>query len=447
MALTQRLSAAQYDTLFKIVGEFVEVANRFDGLYAAFDTDISEIEAELNTEGLLRLYEGVPSNFNSFRSSILGWIGTINGRVANILTDKILVADELLIGSASGIGSILAELIRDMNEASEIGTASVVTVGAITSELDNTDPGSLLLDTTLDGVNTPATGVSANPQYNALVSQLSLTSDNLRVTCTADTNGGLSAYTENFQIYGEPTGSPWSHLSYGSGTGPSLVPLHSQTLLSGLQFTSFVANVPASWTITSGAAGTEILSEATEVYEGATSLELDGTSTDATLTNAVTANTLVPLKRYLFAAYIKSDGLVVAGDLEIMFTGTGYTAGSTEKVAMNTAALNAQTTFGLETFYLNAPAEIPTDLKLSIDLGSASAGKVYIDFMAFGEVTYWDGVNWAIVSGTDPYVVGDEFRLAITNDNAGVFQTYFRKQFLVQIPTGGVPTILDAWAT
>ncbi len=448
MALTQRLSSGEYTTLFTILGEFVEVTNRFDGLYAAFDTDLAEIEADLNTQSLLRLYDGVSTAFDGYRSGVLSWISSNNSKIANILVDKRLLLDTLNMGSSTGIQQVLHDLIIDMNDATQSVTASVVTIGAITTGYENTDPGTLLVDATLDGVTAPHPGVSAHLEYAGKLSQLALTADDLRVVCSADTNTGQTAYNESFELIGNSANNPYHHLAGGSGNGPTLTPIHSQSIISGLQFTTFtVANTPDNWTITSGAAGTEIFKETSAPYEGTNGLKLVGTSTDATLTNTVTTSNLTPDKRYLFCCYIKSDGLTTGGTLTIMLTGTGYTATSSEKISMNEAALDAQTSYGLESFYITMPSEIPTDLKLQIDYASGSAGNVFIDFCAFGEVDYFNGCSFAIASGTDLFVVNDEMRLSITNNNAGVWQTFFRKAFDVQIPTSGSPTQADSLAT
>lgn len=451
MAVPPVLSGAEFDTRFKIMGEFIEATNRFEGLYSAFDTDISEIETELNTESQLRLYDGVPTMWESFRQDILKWIGLNNQKIASMLTDKQFMLDLLKLGDDSGIQTVLAALIADMNEGSESCTASTVTVGSVSSELDNTEAGTLLVDKGLDGATAPDTGMQPNKEYDGVDSQLAKDDDTLRIICISDRSTGQAEHNETFKINGGPSVNPFSHLTNGAGSGPAIKSVHSYSLLSGLALETFTTNVPEGWTITSGAAGTEVLEESTQFYKGSKSLELAGTSTDATLelSSDIANGTFTPRKRYIVTAYVHADTLVAgAGSkLEIRFAGSGYTAASSEKISLDASALNALTGFTLQSFYINMPVEIPSDWNLEISLENATAGLVWVDYMAVAPVTYFNGVNFALVHGSDPFVAGDEFQVQIQNNNNGVFQTFFRKAFGVQMPTSGSPTIDDAWAT
>jgi hypothetical protein len=149
---------------------------------------------------------------------------------------------------------------------------------------------------------------------------------------------------------------------------------------------------------------------------------------------------------------IKASGVPAAGNINVLFTGTGYAAGATEKVniafgSFPTAAFTAAGS--LQSFFFQTPVNIPSDWKLTITItGTLSAGTaVYFDSVALAEVLYHGGVGAAVCAGSTPFAVGDKFTFTITNDQAGKFQEFFRSWFKVQLPSSGAPNISDALAT
>jgi hypothetical protein len=60
---------------------------------------------------------------------------------------------------------------------------------------------------------------------------------------------------------------------------------------------------------------------------------------------------------------------------------------------------------------------------------------------------YHGGVAAAVVPGSSRFAAGDRFTFTVSNDAAGVFQEAFRKNYGVQLPSSGAPTIADALAT
>lgn len=94
------------------------------------------------------------------------------------------------------------------------------------------------------------------------------------------------------------------------------------------------------------------------------------------------------------------------------------------------------------------PFEILDDLLLSL-VGNldSDCDDIIIDQITIQPCTYIAGVAIGLVQGADKFLVGDQFSLTISNNNAGKFQTLFRKAFKVQLPTDATPTISDSLFT
>ena len=141
---------------------------------------------------------------------------------------------------------------------------------------------------------------------------------------------------------------------------------------------------------------------------------------------------------------------VIGGTVKfrVRFTGTGYTAGASEKIDIFCTALN--TSWTQYSFYINIPNVVPPDWAIDIGIYGANltaATQVNVDSMTITPVPYWGGVNAQIVAGSTPWVIGDNLSIPISNNDAGVFQTYFGNAYGVQLPTSGSPSISDSLAT
>ena len=188
-------------------------------------------------------------------------------------------------------------------------------------------------------------------------------------------------------------------------------------------------------------------------HRGTGWLRLRGTTNHTTIkiSQDVTPTLINNLRRYCLAVWLRKTGGIGSGDLTIQFEGTGYTASSAEKIYLNTAALDALslTTYSLHHCYINIPRNIPTDFELVVKSeGTLDIGvDVFIDSIAFGPVTYHGGIHAVVIAGVDDWLKGDYYTFTVANNDAGVFQTYFRKNYQFQLPSSGSPTILDSLAT
>lgn len=447
--------AINYANLFGILGEHVERTNEFQALYTTVDTAETETIADYVTAGRYDLLAPLPEMFKGFKGSILSMIQQVNAKASIALTDRELVLVNLPVGSSSDVNQVLKALFNDMVTETETIEESVVTVGSVTADTANASAGTLLTTKVLDGVTPPITGGQANPGYKGLDSEVSY-DDTVVVKCISDSeSNGVSEGSEVFQWYGlpQPVSGQFSWYSAGSGTSVSVPCLNSYSYFSNLDFETFTnTNTPSSWTLDSGTAGTHIYAEASTHYRGDKAIKFTGDGATATLKisqDPSSGVSLVPGKRYCLAGYVKGTASTLAGTLTIQFEGTGYSAGSGEKIEMDYTALSAQTTWGLESCFINMPDEIPDDFELVIKITGTltNAKSVWLDGLAFGPAIYENGVGVAIVAGADKFLKEDTFTFTIANNDAGVFQTWFRKMFLFQLPSDASPSIADTLAT
>ncbi len=242
----------------------------------------------------------------------------------------------------------------------------------------------------------------------------------------------------------------------GGGIGPSIPVLNGNSLLSNLEFETFtVTDTPDSWDLDSGDVTTHIFKEATaaDIHRGTAALKFtgDGAKDPIKISQTPSANTFTPLKQYCVAAWIRGHDAVTT-TLTIQFEGTGYTATSTEKISLDAAALqlaSRRDVYELEHFFINMPKEIPSDFELVIKTtGALASGKnIRIDGVAVGPVEFHNGIGAAIVAGRTKFLKRDRYTANIVNNNAGVFQTFFRRAYQVQLPSSTSATIPDALAS
>lgn len=401
--------------------------------------------------------------------------------------DKILDMLKLSLPDASeeSMQILLSRLIDEMDEDSKTVDASTVTIGTVTADADNVGNGVVLCNKVMDGVTAPCKFSRANRWYNAVDSELA-PSETVTIECIRDAQGTvlpppvssrsdlLLASTqfvegsELFRVYGQqpsrlPQGLPRRKYGFGygldaegSGDGPQFNVLNSNTAQNNIifnrNFESFGAsNAPDSWLDSSlGTAGVNVFKETTaaNVYRGLSSLKYTGDGATAVIkrSQSVSARALVGRKRYYFSVWIIGSATIAAGDIAILFTGTGYTAASSEKVSIAAASIpTAWTRYG---FYWNTPASIPSDLKLEIQWnGTPTTSKsIWIDDIAFGPVTYHGGLNYVAISGATPFKAGDKWTVANTNDEAGTINRHAARRWGIQFPSNnaGAENIADS---
>lgn len=446
--------ALDYSNLFAMLGELVEAGNYMQTLYSALDGYEDEVEADYATAGRYDLVAPIPAMFAGFKNGVTGWIGQLNAQAAALLVDKTLVRDETLIGSGTSLQEVCKALFDQMVADGQDVLKSTVTIGSVSTNSVNAGAGTVLTTKVLDGYNSPAAGLQAHVGYAGLNSELSF-NDTITLQCISDSEGtgSVSEGYETFRWIGKPPGGDqFGWVAPGTGSGKTVEVQNGFAYFANLEFETWSTNTPGSWTITDGTAGTHIFQDASTPKRGSAALKLTGDGSQATIglsqsfANGMTPN---PSRMYCLSAWVKGQGSTLAGTLTIKLTGTGYTAASSEKIEMDYTALSAQTSWGLENFFIVMPKEIPDDFKLVISVtGTLTSGKsVFVDGVTFGPVTYENGIGVAIVAGAAKYLKGDKHVFTIANDDAGKFQTWFRKFVGMQMPSDASPSISDSLAS
>jgi hypothetical protein len=439
--------------MFTTVGKYVKKVNAYLALRATtFPADEDEITAVLEAGNFNSLIGSTDAAYTAGTSGIVSLRAALAALATTRLLDLNTVVLPLGITNAN-IQSVLFALINQMNTDAQTVNQNTVTVGAITPGGANVGNGQILISPILDGATVPGRfqGAFAHPAYNGLNSQLSI-AETMTINCVADSysSNGIAQGNEKFQIQG-PLGQQnvWGVGTEGTGLGPQIQNVQASTLIQNGNFTTFSGNVPTSWTLVSGTAGTNVMQDTASTYLGASALEFTGDGATATIQITQNVNgQLVPLKRYLLALYYKASATATASQsFAVNFTGAGYTAASTEKIAIPGNLWS--TSWALAYFWINLPATLPNPFTLSIAVtGTLPNGtEIFVDNLGFGPAVYENGLAFASVTGSTPFVLRDTFSVPITNAYSGIFQTFARRAWGCQLPASGSPTISDTLAT
>ena len=90
---------------------------------------------------------------------------------------------------------------------------------------------------------------------------------------------------------------------------------------------------------------------------------------------------------------------------------------------------------------------ILSDWELVVEVtGTLSNHAIYIDSIYLVDALWAGGVSYGILPGSTQFLKGDRFTVPLSNDNAGVFQTYMRKGPQVQLRSSATPSIDDELA-
>jgi hypothetical protein len=450
------ISAAGYTDLFEDVGKMLKYLNVYRA-YASTSliADHDAIAVVLNTNLRYDILSGLPEQYVGFRDGATGWVNSLASRIERRLMHFDTIINNLPITGVAGIQEVLAELIVDMITEEEDVKACVVTIGAVAADPENAGDATVLTTKILDGYSSPRAGFPPHMSYRGINSQLAVTSETIMLVASTDSKTGATEGREQWSVAGSTTGSSsFDWRNEGSGNGPTITTGNGAGILTNGGFESFsTANTPDNWTIGGGVPGTDIFKETSSVKRGISALKFTGDGiVDPLLISQAVSSTQVNTKRsYCVACWVKGTAGIVAGNLLIQFSGTGYTPGVTEKINMDATALAAQTTYGLKSFFVNIPADIPSNFALEIRItgGLTAAKDVLIDGLVLTPTTWHGGIGIAIVAGATPVIIGDRFSFSVANDNAGVFQTFMRKKFGIQLPsqTDASETQPDSLAT
>lgn len=450
--------AFDYDTantgVFTRLGKLIKyvnshLANATATLPAELKAIADQYEAADMTDqiaGLYGVYAGMQQQEAGNRQRLASFADST-------LLDRVSVLNQLALTSAS-LGEVLPALVRQMIADSETVKKITTTVGSVTAASGNVGNGTVLLTKILDGYSRPTRGAASLPQYAGLDSEFA-TNETMVFECVQDSGrGGLTEGAESFSWLGKIADQQFGYNGDGSGAGPRLTVGNGVALETDGEFELWGGtgnNTPSSWTIDNGTAGTHIFRESTNFYRGTYALKILGTGAAATIGVSQTmASSLRGLRMYCVTVRMKASAAApAAGTFEVKFSGTGYSPGGTEVISIAHGSIPSSWT--LYNFFAVMPYVIPSDMKLVCQVTSTltNAVSVYVDALHVNEVQYHGGIGAVVVAGSTPFKVGDRFTSAISEsaENVGVFQRFFRRRYLTQLPSASSPTIDDALAT
>jgi hypothetical protein len=439
---------------FTVLGKYVKTTNVFDGLLATIDTGQTDIENILESNNLTRLFGNIPALFTGYKSNVVLWMERTNALASEFITDRDYVREQIPV-QGDDLNSILLALIKYMNDQGTPDTVlkSVVTVATVdVTGISSSTAGDLIVDKTLDGVTPPVTGGLASREYKGLESQMSVPSDTIYAECKTKVEDGQ----ESWDLYSTAAATPGYQIQdEASGPGPTIKTANAQvgaiSIANGDLEVFSTTDVPDGWTmIGTVGSGYSENNAATFVFRGSSSLQVDDSGTE--MKQQIVG--LAHEKMYMFSCQVARDSTDV-GTMDVTLT-VEDSAGSTEYftnsgVAVVVPSLGDEFIVVNLFFYIDGSVDL-NDVYINIAVDNFLTSPtlpLYIDEVLVTAPVYYNGVNFSILRGASEFQVGDRFSVAITNNQAGVFQNYFRKAYGIQLPTDTSPseTVDDTLAT
>lgn len=438
--------ALDYTSIFTDVGLLISKLNSYKTWAGTtIPADSTALDTELN--GFLACQSKLQPTYQTAQNAIISLRQGLAGIATVRLQDQTAILDQLSLVS-SDMNGILRALTRQMVSDAQTIKANTVTLGSPAYNAGNTGTGKVFVSKVLDGYSSPGNRMPACQTYNGLNSELCVPSETVTLECIADSN--VDKTTAGYERFSCSGGQSYPVLGYqteGSGQGPAVTCYNDSTIISNKDFETWSSNTPGSFTISAGSS--VITKESTTVFRGTYALKFAGDGvTLLNMTQAVSPARLTARRCYHFSIAVKASGVPAAGNLVVKFTGTGYTASSSEKIDI--AAGSMPVAWTIYNFFINLPTALPSDWALSITLtGPLSAGtNVFLDSISFKPATYFGGHAVAIVAGSTNWLRGDRITYTVANNAAGNFQEFFRKWFGFQLNSNnaGAQTINDALA-
>ena len=440
-----------YTTKFSQLGKLVKYINAFSTLESTtLPADLADILTQYGTTntGVENSQSQVSGLTDSFLA-LMQAVGSMKSTLANFgsptLTDYDTVVSQITGASSQDITTVLLLMYRDMIENAQTVTKSTVTLGTVSAAATNVGTGVVLIDKQLDGFNSPVSGGPVNPLYVGVDSEVAFPSTSHAWVCTSDSySGSTQPGAESLSWNDGVNFGVYSPFPEGAGSGPSLTAAGGISATTNGYFSSFSGGVPGGWKVVSGTANVNILQDTVNTFgtNSTSSLKFqgDGSTTKIAISNAASAGTITPRRRYCVSFYAqRTTGSGASGVLNVSFTGTGYTASSTEQV--NVAVSAVPTSWTLYRFWITAPVALPTNFTFQISVIATLNAGTSVNFAnAFvTPVTYFGGFNAVAVGGKVPFATQDKFTATVTNDGAGLFQEFARVNYGFQFPSAPNP--------
>lgn len=435
--------AVDYTKVFTVIGKYGDKINDYRAYIATYTSDQSAIETVLAAQSLVRLEDGLTDLFNDFKQDISDGSFDLLDRITTVLTDEQLIGANFSFGQAPTLDIVFPALIHDMAGNDKNVAANTATIGIATYDTDNDEPGVLISGATLDGVTPPMQGAQAIKDYAGLSTQLTPTSETLTFTCTNDSEHGAQIGSETFTITGVGADSDGFDVT-GENAGQlgSIIVADSQASLwmSNPSFDIWTAGEPDGWTVEDGASGSDY-DEGVVTVNSDASLWLLADGATVTMKQILTNDVFERNKAYFLSLWISKDADAATDPVVSLQVLDGAESPflSLNLEPTTTSWVNVSGQFVV-------PPEIEGNLRITLDTGAGLSGcdGMYIDNLVIIPCEYFEGVAFAIVAGPDKFIQGDTATIALSNNDAGKFQTLFRKGYKIQLPTDATPTISDS---
>ena len=448
--------------LFTRLGKLVKLINTVRTHQTALVTGIAEIKNE----------------YSSTDAYMVAAIGDAEARAAEagmILAALRTSAEQTVVemcyaeaaGSTTNVmrakqtGDALVWLIRQMSTDTETIERNVVGKGTITYGASNNGTG---------------VGVALLECPNILLSNTAnwpnVRVELIDIRCVQDAQSGtIGAGSEVFQVRGQPSfDSMDRRFPAGSGATMNMIAACAsidagpryQNIGTNTDLEEQTSNLPAQFTLSSGTAGTDFLTETTTVFRGASSIKAAATGAVFKIRQRLgsadgTHGKLSPDRPYVIAfAAIKDAGM--AGTLRVSIQDSaGTVIGGASPMSATATGGSLTTSWAYITATMFAPRVIPTETYLVIESTVAlTVAAAYIDDVIVAEMPQLTagGQYLAILAGETDWNNDDFATFAFTNTYAGLWAVALDRLFTMYdlnlaLPdaTAGTETIADSLTT
>lgn len=433
------------------VGKLLYLANSHQAsLPAAMESLFTQCDGITPPTGVRDLIASTVTQKDAIIANQSSWMGGLQSFAQSLLLRMANSDDPSIVTPAAAVSL----LIKQMVAAS--ATVKSTACGVSSTALSPVGDGVLVTSATKGDGSAPRMFIP----------------ETARFYCSNDSySGSASAGNEGFAFAGAAAApSVWDY-SWPAGSGASadytaVSPTNGTVLLNG-GMTNFTTNVPDGWTVESGAAGINFFKETGTTLDG-TALKIVGGTTATRLSQSfgVTGgNTFIPtpLAPYALNFWIRTSGVPAAGTVQVDL------ADGTANVVTDSSGTNNYASFDLTAIAANTwiakscvfrlPKAIPAGLKLRFQGGCSAGTNLFVDRICLAPMIqpYAGSPYLAVFSGATPFVQGDSWSVAVTNDFGGAsyaatFQALFERLFGLQsmgfqLPSASSPTIADTLIT
>lgn len=408
------------------------------------------------------------------------WINSLNGpesvcatlvQVAQVYMDRLVFNDNPQPNQSlqsTNIPASIAEVIRQM-KAEGVTILQMTVTAAPTGAFTNVyySVGNEVIVTSVKRASDGAVVENAFPET-------------LQVTCTGDSVlNGATAYNEPFSVTGEASQGDVFAYNWPAGSGASIsinaidgdTSSGAGNFLVNSGFATFTSNVPDSWTLQVGTAGTNVFEETGLIYSGPAALRITGDNSN-TLTalaqqfnSSVNANELTPLTQYSHNIFLRRGGTVpTQGVLQVALVDSGGTVIADQNGVANSYTIDLTqltTAYVASNGVFRTPALLPSSifLRLALTTSLPNGVSIYLGKGSLGLMSqlYTSGPSVAIHSGNQIARISDYTSILVSNSfGAGGSLSTFQvllNQILsnqpndVLFPSALAPTISDTLIT